>query len=325
MTRAITYGEAIREGMAELMAADDRVYVLGEDVGAYGGVFGITKGLMERFGEERVRSTPLSENGILGEAIGAALAGLRPIAEIQFSDFITPAMSPLVDLAATYHWRLGTSVPIVVRMPSGGGLRAGNFHSKSLEAWFFHTPGLKIVVPSTPADAKGLLVSSLRDSDPVLFMEHKKLYYEISGDVPVGLYEVPLGEASIVRPGNQITLVTYGAMVHLALKAAKALEGEGIDLEVIDLRTLAPLDEETLLKSFRKTGRLIVLHEAPLRGGVGGELASLVCEKAFDSLAAPPIRIGAAFTPIPVPPDLEDASLPSVEQVPAAARRLAQY
>jgi len=321
----ITYGEAIRDGLRKAMRKDDRVYILGEDVGEYGGVYGITKGLYEEFGDRRVKDTPLSEMAILGEAIGAAIAGLRPIAEIQFSDFITTAFSTIVDVAAPYRFRTGTPVPLVIRAPFGGGLRIGPYHSKCPEAWFFHVPGLKIVVPSTPYDAKGLLQAAIEDDDPVLYFEHKKLYYELKEEVPDEVYTIPLGKACVRREGKQVTVITYSAMVHLALQAAEELFQEKIELEVIDLRTLVPLDEETMIQSFKKTNRVIILHEAPIRGGVGGELESVICEKAFDHLAAPPIRIAAQMTPVPVAPSMEDFYLPSKKDIIDAARRLVQY
>ena len=321
----MTYGEAIRDGLRTSMRSDERVYILGEDVAEYGGVYGITKGLCEEFGKKRVKNTPLSELAILGEAAGASIAGLRPVAEIQFSDFLTNGFSTLVDYAAPYYFRLGTHLPFVVRAPFGGGLRIGPFHSKCPEAWFFHVPGLKIVVPSTPYDAKGLLQAAIDDEDPVLYFEHKRLYYEIREEVPEERYTVPLGKASVRREGSHVTLITYSAMVHLALQAAEALAQERIELEVIDLRTLVPLDEETMLNSFRKTNRVIILHEAPIRGGVGAELESIICEKAFDSLAAPPVRIAAKMMPVPFAPQLEDFYLPSLQDIIDAAKRLVQY
>lgn len=321
----LTYGEAIRDGLRTAMRADDRIYVFGEDVAEYGGVYGITKGLVDEFGKRRVKNTPLSEMAILGEAIGASIAGLRPVAEIQFSDFLTTGFSTLVDVAAPYYFRLGTRLPFVVRAPFGGGLRIGPYHSKCPEAWFFHVPGLKIAVPSTPYDAKGLLQAAIDDEDPVLYFEHKRLYYEIREEVPEERYTVPLGKASVRREGGHVSLITYSAMVHLALQTADALAQEGIELEVIDLRTLVPLDEETMLSSFRKTNRVIILHEAPLRGGVGAELESLICEKAFDALAAPPVRIAAKMTPVPIAPQLEDFYLPSKQDIIDAAKRLVQY
>ncbi len=321
----MTYGEAIRDGLRQAMRRDERVYLLGEDVAEYGGVYGITKGLVQEFGKKRVKNTPLSEAAIIGEAIGSAIAGLRPVAEIQFSDFMTTAFTTLVDVAAPYRFRVGTPVPMVVRAPSGGGLRIGNYHSKCTEAWYFHVPGLKVVVPSSPSDAKGLLIQSIEDEDPVLFMEHKRLYYEVKEEVPEGWYQFPLGKAVVRREGQHISVITYGGMVSLALKVAEKLAVEGIELEVVDLRTLVPLDEETMLASFKKTNRVIILHEAVRRGGVGAELESLICEKAFDSLQAPPVRIGAKETPVPVSPILEDAYLPSEQEVIEAARRLVQY
>lgn len=321
----MTYGEAIRDGLRTAMREDERVYILGEDVAQFGGVYGITKGLYEEFGEKRVKNTPLSETNIIGEAIGASLAGLRPVAEIQFADFLTTAFSTLIDVAAPYHFRSGSRLPFVIRAPCGGGLRIGPFHSKSPEAFFFHTPGLKIVMPSTPYDAKGLLLASIDDPDPVLFFEHKRLYYEIKEEVPEGGYRVPLGQAMVRREGSDVTVVTYSAMVHRALEAAELLQAEGISLEVVDLRTLVPLDEEAILISFAKTNRAILLHEAPLRGGVGAELMSLLCEKGFDNLAAPPIRLGAKMTPVPMSPILEDYYYPSVQEIVDAAKRLVQY
>lgn len=321
----ITYAEAIRDGMRAAMREDDRVYLFGEDVAEYGGVYGVTKGLVDEFGKRRVKNTPLSELAILGEATGAAIAGLRPIAEIQFSDFITSGFSMIVDYAAPYFFRIGTRVPIVIRAPFGGGLRIGPFHSRCPEAWFFHVPGLKIVVPSTPYDAKGLLQAAINDDDPVLYFEHKRLYYEVREEVPEECYTIPLGQAAIRREGKGVTIVTYSAMVHLALQAAEDLAQEGIEAEVIDLRTLVPLDEATMLASFRKTNRVIILHEAPRRGGVGAELESIICEKAFDSLAAPPIRIAAKMMPVPFAPQLEDYYLPSKQDLIDAARRLVQY
>jgi len=321
----MTYGEAIRDALATEMRRDERVYIFGEDVAAYGGVFGVTKGLLEEFGAKRVRNTPLSEAAIVGEAIGASIRDLRPVPEIQFSDFMTTAFSQIVDFAANYKFRFDKNLPLTIRAPHGGGMRIGNFHSKCDEAWYFHVPGLKIVCPSTPAEAKGLLIAAIRDPDPVIYFEEKKLYWEIKGEVPEGDYSIPLGKADLKREGRDITLVTYGSMVHLALAAATALEKEGISLEVLDLRSLTPLDEEALLSSFRKTNRAIVLHEAVKRGGIGGELVSLICEKAFDCLAAPPLRIGAQFTPVPTSPILEDAYLPSLQNILESAQKLMEY
>ncbi len=321
----LTYGEAIRDALATEMRRDDRVYIFGEDIAEYGGVFGVTKGLFEEFGGKRVHNTPLSEGAILGEAIGACLRGLRPVPEIQFSDFLTTGFSQLVDFASNYRYRFHTSLPFVVRAPHAGGMRIGNFHSKCQEAFYFHVPGLKIVCPSTPKEAKGLLIAAIRDPDPVLYLEQKKLYWEIKEEVPEEDYVIPLGKADVKREGEHITLITYGSMVHLALKAAERLEKEKISLEILDLRSLTPLDEEAMLTSFKKTNRVMVLHEAVTRGGIGGELISQVCEKAFDFLAAPPIRIGSKFCPIPQSPILEDAYLPNVQDVLEAARKLMEY
>lgn len=321
----LTYGEAIRDALATEMRKDERVYIFGEDVAAYGGVFGITKGLLEEFGGKRVRNTPLSEAAIVGEAIGASIRGLRPVPEIQFSDFMTTAFSQIVDYAANYKFRFDVNLPFTLRAPHGGGMRIGNFHSKCDEAWYFHVPGLKIVCPSTPAEAKGLLIAAIRDPDPVIYFEEKKLYWEVKGEVPEGDYVTPLGKADLKQEGKDISLITYGSMVHLALAAAKLLEKENISLEVLDLRSLTPLDEDAMLISFRKTNRVIVLHEAATRGGIGGELVSIICEKAFDCLAAPPVRIGAQFTPVPTSPVLEDAYLPSLQNILESARKLMKY
>lgn len=321
----MNYMEAVRDGMRQAMKKDERAYIFGEDVGFYGGVFGVTKGLFEEFGPKRVRNTPLSECAILGEAMGAALNGLRPIPEIQFADFITVAMAPLVDCIGTYRYRFGYNLPITIRMPSGGGMSIGPFHSKSLENWFIHCPGFKIVMPSTPSDAKGLFLAAFEDPDPVLYMEHKRLYNTISEDVPDGYYTLPLGKAAIRREGTDATIVTYGGMVQLALDAAKVLEEQGRNVEVIDLRTLWPLDEETVLNSIKKTNRVLMLHEAVKIGGFGGELVARVCEKAFGYLAAPPLRLGAKLTPPPVHPVLEKVFLPQVADVVAKINELMAY
>lgn len=323
--RKLYYADAIREALRQEMQRDDSVYIFGEDIAAYGGVFGITKDLLDEFGPKRVRNTPLSEAAIIGEAIGAAVYGLRPVPEIQFADFLTTGISPLIDLAASYHYRIGTPLPFTIRAPSGGGLNIGNFHSRCLENWFVHIPGLKVVVPSTAYDAKGLLVASIRDNNPVLFFEQKKLYREIKDEVPEELYTVELGKAVIRREGKDITLVTYGSPCYLALQAAKELSKKGIELEIIDLRTLMPWDKKTVLTSFKKTNRAIILHEAPKISGFGGEVAATMAEEAFDSLAAPIIRIGAKHMPIPTNPVLENYYLPSLEDVIQAAEKLMEY
>ncbi|MBI4366791.1 MAG: alpha-ketoacid dehydrogenase subunit beta [Deltaproteobacteria bacterium] len=321
----MNYMEAVRDGMRVAMKRDERVYIFGEDVGFYGGVFGVTKGLFEEFGPKRVRNTPLSENAILGEAIGAALAGLRPVPEIQFADFVTVCMAPLVDVMGTYRYRFGVNVPVTIRMPSGGGMSIGPFHSKSLEAWFVHAPGFKIVMPSTPTEAKGLMLAAIEDPDPVLYMEHKRLYNLVSEEVDSGYFTTPIGAGVIKQEGGHVTIVTYGATVYLAMEAAKTLAAEGIRAEVIDLRTIWPMDEDLVLASVKKTNRVIVLHEAVKIGGFGGEIVARICEKVFGYLAAPPLRIGAKHTPAPVHPVLEKVFLPSLEDVVRAARQLMQY
>lgn len=323
--RQLTYGDAIREALAQEMRRDESVYIFGEDIAAYGGVFGITMGLFDEFGSKRVRNTPLSEAAILGEAVGAAVNGLKPVPEIQFADFLTSAMSPLVDLMATYHYRISTALPITIRAPSGGGLRIGHFHSKNLEAWFNHVPGLKIVIPSTAYDAKGLLLAAIRDPNPVLYFEQKKLYRSIKDDVPEEDYSVPLGSARLVREGKDVTCVTYGSMVYLAIEAAQKCEEEGIDVEIIDLRSIVPLDKETLVQSFKKTNRALILHEAPKQGGFASDIASILQEEAFDDMAAPILRLGAKHTPIPTNPILEDSYLPSVADFVSSTKKLMEY
>lgn len=323
--RIIWYADAIREALQQEMRRDDSVYVYGEDVAAYGGVFGITRDLLTEFGGLRVRNTPLSEAAILGEAIGAAVYGLRPVPEIQFADFLTTAMSPLVDVAAPYHYRIGTALPLTIRAPSGGGLQIGHFHSKMIESWFAHVPGLKVVVPATAFDAKGLLVASIRDNNPVLFLEQKKLYREIKDEVPEELYEVPLGQARVVSAGTDVTLITYGSPLYLALQAAGELAKKQVSVEVIDLRTIMPFDQQTILASFKKTNRALVLHEAPKIMGFGAEIATFLMEHAFDAMAAPILRIGAKHMPCPTNPDLEAYYLPSLQEVIAAVEKLMTY
>lgn len=321
----MSYMEAIRDGLRVAMQRDDRVYIFGEDMGPYGGVFGVTKGLYEEFGEPRVRNTPLSENAIVGEAIGAALAGLRPVPEIQFSDFVTTCMTPMVDVIGTYRYRFNEGIPVTIRMPSGGGMSIGPFHSKCLEAWFIHAPGFKVVTPATPSEAKGLLLAAIEDPDPVLFMEHKRLYNLISEEVDDGYFTVPIGKGVVRREGTDVTLITWSAMVHLALQAAKTLEAEGVHVEVIDLRTLWPLDEALFLESIQKTNRVVVLHEAVKIAGFGAELVARINEKAFGYLAAPPVRLGAKHTPPPMHPVLERVFLPQLQDVVAACKHVMAY
>jgi len=320
-----TYLEAIREGIWEEMERDPGVFVIGEDIGVYGGAFKVTAGFLERFGEQRVIDTPIAESAIVGAAIGASLMGLRPVAEIQFSDFITCGYDQIVNFAAKCRYRWGAGVPIVIRAPSGGGIHGGPFHSQNPEALFTHTPGLKIVAPSSAYDAKGLIKSAIRDGDPVLFFEHKALYRRVKEDLPATDYTVPIGKAAVVREGTDLSIITYGAMVHTAREAAESLQNEGISIEIVDLRTLAPLDEDTILASVRKTSKVIVLHEATLTGGIGGEIAARITERAFESLDGPVLRIAAPDTPSPFSPTLEEAYLPSVAGIAEKARWLYRY
>jgi len=320
-----TYVEAIREGIWEEMERDPDVFVIGEDIGVYGGAFKVTQGMLEHFGEKRVVDTPISESAIVGAAIGAGLMGLRPVAEMQFADFISCAFDQIVNFAAKCRYRWGAAVPIVVRAPSGGGIRGGPFHSQNPEAWFFHVPGLKVIEPATAYDAKGLIKAAIRDDDPVIFFEHKLLYRRIKEDLPAGDYTVPIGKAKVFREGRDLSIITYGAMVWTALEAAEKLSQEGVAAEIIDLRTLLPLDEETILESVKKTSKALVLHEDTLTGGIGGEIAARIMEKAFEWLDAPVVRVAAPDTPIPYSPPLEDAFLPNTEKVLEKARWLAAY
>src|SRR5579871_195692 len=321
----MTYLEAIRQGIREEMQRDSDVFLLGEDIGVYGGAFKVTAGMLDEFGEKRVMDTPISESAIVGAAIGASLMGLRPVAEMQFSDFITCGYDQIVNFAAKCRYRWGAAVPMVIRAPSGGGIHGGPFHSQNPEAWFVHTPGLKVVAPATAADAKGLIKSAIRDNDPVLFFEHKALYRRVKDDVPEGEFTVPIGKAAVVREGRDLSIITYGAMVHVAREAAETLRQEGISVEIVDLRTLAPLDEATVLASVRKTSKVLLLHEDVLTGGIGGELAGRIAEKAFDDLDGPILRVTAPDTPVPFSPPLEEAFLPNAAKVTERARWLARY
>ncbi len=320
-----TYLEAIREGLWEEMERDPSVFLLGEDIGVYGGAFKVTAGMLDHFGEHRVVDTPISESAIVGAAIGASFSGLRPVAEMQFSDFISCGFDQIVNYAAKCRYRWNAPVPIVVRAPSGGGIHGGPFHSQNPEAWFFHTPGLKVIAPSTPYDAKGLIKSAIRDNDPVIFFEHKALYRKIKGDVPRGEYTVPIGSARIHREGAHVSVITYGAMVHAAAEAAELVAPEGISLEIVDLRTLLPLDEEAILTSVRKTSKALVVHEATLTGGVGGEIAARITEKAFQYLDGPVVRLAAPDCPVPFSPPLEEAFLPNAAKIAEKARWLARF
>jgi 2-oxoisovalerate dehydrogenase E1 component beta subunit len=321
----VTYLEAIRQGIWEEMERDPDVFLLGEDVGVYGGPFKISKGMLEHFGARRVIDTPLAEAAIAGAAIGAALMGLRPIAEIQYADFLSCAFDQIVNFAAKCRYRWGAAVPMVVRAPCGGGVHAGPFHSQCNEAWFVHTPGLKVVMPATPHDAKGLIKASIRDNDPVIYFEHKALYRRIKQEIPEGDYTVPIGPAAVVREGRDLSIITYGAMVWVAQEVAETLDQEGVSVEIVDVRTLLPLDEATILASVRKTSRVLVLHEATLTGGVGGEIAARIAEKAFDCLDAPVVRVAAPDTPVPFSPPLEEAFLPNAAKVLEKARWLLAY
>jgi 2-oxoisovalerate dehydrogenase E1 component beta subunit len=321
----MTYLEAIRQGIWEEMERDDSVFVIGEDVGIYGGAFKVTAGMIERFGERRVIDTPLSESAIAGAAVGAGLMGLRPVAEMQFADFISCAFDQIVNFAAKCRYRWEAQVPIVVRGPSGGGIHGGPFHSQNPEAWFAHVPGLKVVTPATAYDAKGLIKASIRDNDPVVFFEHKGLYRRIKEDIPEGDYTVPLGKARVFREGTDLSIITYGAMVYVAAEVAEALDREGVSVEIVDLRTVHPVDEATVLASVRKTSRAIVLHEDTLTGGVGAEVAARIAEKAFDALDAPVVRLAGADTPVPFSPPLEDAFLPNAAKLLEKARAVLSY
>jgi 2-oxoisovalerate dehydrogenase E1 component beta subunit len=320
-----TYVDAIREGLREEMLRDPKVFLIGEDIGVYGGAFKVTDGLIGEFGEERVIDTPISETAIVGAAVGAAMMGMRPVAEMQFIDFISCAFDMITNFAAKSRYRHGVGVPLVIRGPSGGGVHGGPFHSQNPEAYFAHTPGLKIVQPATAADAKGLIKAAIRDDDPVLFFEHKFLYRRIKEELPAGDHIVPIGKAAVRRAGRDLSVITYGAMVWTALEAAKTLEAEGIDCEVVDLRTLFPMDEETVLESVAKTNKAILLHEATRTGGIGAEIAAVLSERCFEYLDGPLVRVTAPDTPVPYSPPLEEAFLPNAEKLCRAVRALAGY
>ena len=321
----ITYLEAIRQALYDEMARDERVFVMGEDVGPYGGAFKVTDGLIDKYGEARVVDTPISEVAIVGSAIGASYMGMRPVCEIQFIDFIAVAFDMLTNFAATSRYRNGAGVPIVVRGPCGGGVSGGPFHSLNPEAFFLNTPGLKMVEPSTAYDAKGLLKAAIRDDDPVLYFEHKFLYRRIKDEVPGEDYIVPLGKAAIRRDGKDLSIITFGAMVYTALDAAKELAAQGVEAEVLDLRSLAPLDRDAILTTVAKTSRVLLLHEATLTGGIGGGLAAIIGSEAFEYLYAPIVRVASLDSPVPYSPPLEAAFLPSVAKVVAAAKKLVEY
>ncbi len=324
--REMTYLEAIAEAIAEAMERDPDVVIFGEDVaGSFGGAFKVTKGLEERFGSRRVFNTPIAELSFTGMANGMALMGLRPIVEMQFADFISTAFDSIVQFAATAHYRGIGKVPWVIRAPSDGGIRSGPFHSQNPEAWFVHTPGLKVVAPSNPADAKGLLTAAIEDDNPVVYFESKPLYRSMRATVPEGRHVVPIGKAATVRPGSDLTIVAYGSMVREALDAADRLSADGIEATVLDLRTLKPLDTEAVLDAVTATSRVMVVHAANRMAGVGAEVAALISEQAFEWLDAPVVRLGGADTPVPFSPPLEDSYRPGAAKIAEAARKLVAY
>src|SRR4051794_4400207 len=321
----LTYLQAISDGLRTEMRRDKRVFVIGEDVGVYGGAFKVTLGFQEEFGHWRVIDAPLAETAIVGSCTGAALMGLRPVAEMQFADFVSCAWDHLVTVAAKQFFRAGTPVPIVVRLPSGGGFSGGPFHSQNPESSFAHIPGLKCVCPATPEDAKGLLASAIEDPNPVLFFEHKHLYRRVKADVPEERFTVPIGKARTHREGEDISVITWGAMVYTATEAAEQLESDGVSVEVVDLRTVMPWDKPAALESVRKTSKALVLHEDTRTGGFGAEIAATIAEEAFEAMDAPVKRIAAPDTPVPFSPPLEKAFIPQVDDVVAGLRELAEY
>ena len=320
--------EAVREAITEEMRRDTKVFVIGVDVGVRGGVFLATQGLMEEFGSERIIDAPLAEASIMGIALGAAFRGMRPIPEVQFSDFVWPSVNQLIGEAARtcYGTNGAVQVPMVIRMPYGGGIRGGLFHSQNVETHFFHTPGLKVVAPSTPYDAKGLLKSAIRDNNPVVFLEHKKTYRLVRGEVPEEDYTLPIGKADVKRKGANITLVSYGLTLHYCLEAAETMAAEGVDVEVVDLRTLTPLDTDTVLNSVKKTGKLAIVHEDNITGGVGAEIAAIVADQAFEYLDGPIVRVCGPDVPtMPFAQTLEDAYMPTADKISDGLRKLAAY
>ncbi|MFC1728995.1 alpha-ketoacid dehydrogenase subunit beta [candidate division KSB1 bacterium] len=325
MNEQTTYIDAINQALREEMQKDESVFCLGEDIGIYGGAFKATKGLLEEFGRSRILDTPLSESAIVGSAIGAALMGMRPVAEMQFADFVSVAFNQLACNGSTIFYRYGTPVPMVVRCPCGGGIHGGPFHSQNVEAYFFHIPGIKMVIPATPYDAKGLLKASIRDNNIVLFMEHKFLYRRIKEVLPKDDYTVEIGKGLVRRDGEDATVITYGSMVHMALQSASYLAKEGYSIEVVDMRSLKPFDKELMLKSAKKTGKVLVLTEDQLTGSLTSEWASIVADEAFEYLDAPVKRLGALDTPVPYSPPLEDFYLPNQQKISAALKELLKY
>jgi 2-oxoisovalerate dehydrogenase E1 component beta subunit len=321
----LTYLQAISDGLRSEMRRDQRVFVIGEDVGVYGGAFKVTQGFQEEFGPWRVIDAPLSETAIVGGCTGAAIMGMRPVAEMQFADFVSCAWDHLVTVAAKQRYRAGTAVPIVVRLPSGGGFSGGPFHSQNPESSFAHIPGLKCVCPATPEDAKGLLIAAIEDPNPVLFFEHKHLYRRIKAEVPEERYTTPIGKARVHREGDDVSVITWGAMVHTAAEAAAELEGEGISMEIVDLRSVLPWDKDAVLESVRKTSKALVLHEDTHTGGFGAEIVATIAEEAFEDLDGPVRRITAPDTPVPFSPVLEQAYIPQVDDVLSGVRDLASF
>ncbi|MGC2246735.1 MAG: alpha-ketoacid dehydrogenase subunit beta [Terriglobales bacterium] len=321
----LTYLEAIRQGIWEEMERDPSVFCIGEDIGIYGGAFKVTDGFIDRFGAERVIDTPIAESAIVGAAFGASLTGLRPVAEFQFMDFIGCAFNQIVNMVAGSHYRWEAPAPLVIRGPSGGNVHGGPFHSQNPEMWFVRAPGLKVVCPATAYDAKGLIKAAIRDNNPVIFFEHKYLYRRIKDEVPEGDYTVPIGKARVARAGGDLSVITYAAMLYTALDAAEILSKEGIDLEVVDLRTVSPLDREAIIATVKKTNKVIILHEHSRTAGLAGEIAAIINEEAFDDLDGPIVRIASLDTPVPFSPPQEEFFLPKVSDVVREARRLHAY
>jgi pyruvate/2-oxoglutarate/acetoin dehydrogenase E1 component len=318
----LTYLQAISAALRDELRADERVLVMGEDIGVFGGAFKVTDGFVDEFGGDRVMDTPLAESAIIGTAIGAAVVGMRPVCEMQFSDFISCGFDQLVNVAGKMHYRQGLAVPLVVRLPSGGGFSGGPFHSQNPEAWFMHSPGIKVVAPSTAEDAKGLLHSAIHDPNPVCYMEHKHLYRRIRGEVPEGVFETPF-TARVARPGSDLVVITYGAMVHTALEATEDLDGASV--EVLDLRSLVPLDEDAILDSVARCSKVVIVDEANATCAAGAQVAALIAERGFEDLDGPVVRVSTPDVPIPFSPPLEAAVLPSVDRVKEACRELLAY
>jgi pyruvate/2-oxoglutarate/acetoin dehydrogenase E1 component len=320
----LTYLQAISSALRDELRADERVLVMGEDIGVFGGAFKVTDGFVDEFGTDRVMDTPLAESAIIGCAIGAAVVGMRPVCEMQFSDFISCGFDQLVNVAGKMHYRQGLAVPIVVRLPSGGGFSGGPFHSQNPEAWFMQSPGIKIVAPSTAEDAKGLLHAAIHDPNPVCYMEHKHLYRRVKGEVPEGIYETPF-TARVARPGSDLVVIAYGAMVHVALEATAAESLDGASVEVLDLRSLVPLDVDAILDSVARCSKVVIVDEANATCAAGAQVAAVIAERAFEDLDGPVVRVAAPDVPIPFSPPLEQAVLPSVERVREACRELLEY